>query len=161
MDHRDTQNALAQHLARVRMVHFAFGASALLYVGAAWMLINRFGFTGVMEIPFAVAVGITVAQLPVIFLGYFIPSRMLRSTAGTGTTSATNTHAMLQRHMQSTVVAAALRETAVVAALVLTLLTGDIKWVAIIASMATISMIVHWPKHDGVENFMMQQRLGG
>jgi hypothetical protein len=154
---------VARHLPRLRVVSVAFCGSALLYIGVAWLLVEQLGMPPLLELPFAVAVGIAVSQLLVILAGY-LTARALRAAPaqrpGAGPPAPDDTEAALQRYTRSVVVASALREVAAVVGLLLTLFTGEILWVVLLAAAAVVSMLIHWPRHDAVVDFLQQQRVG-
>jgi hypothetical protein len=65
----------------------------------------------------------------------------------------------MQRYTRSVVVAAALRESASTVGLVLSLLTADPTWVLLLAGAALLSMLIHWPRRAGVEDWLLRQRI--
>lgn len=52
---------------------------------------------------------------------------------------------------QRTIIAFALREAAAIMGLVLSLLTGDIRWVAGFAAAAALAMLMGWPRRSALE----------
>jgi hypothetical protein len=168
MDQREIDRAIDRHLTRLRVIGLAFCASVAVYVGVAWLLIEILAFTGVLELPFVAATSIAVGQLLVILAGYLI-SRAMRKAPSSGATgvvregaagrSAADAEEAMQRYTQSVIVASALREVAAVVGFVLTLLTGQIVWVALLSGAALISMLVHWPRREAVRDFLQQQRM--
>ena len=53
---------------------------------------------------------------------------------------------------QRTIIAFALREAAAIMGLVLSLLTGDIRWVAGFAAVAAVAMLMGWPRRPVLED---------
>lgn len=162
MDQREFDRAVDRHLPRLRTIGSAFCFTALLYVGIAWLLIEQLEFAGVLELPFAVAAAIAVAQLPVILAGYLI-ARAIRNprpaTSAAPRDGAGDVEEAMQRYARSVVVGSVLREVASVVGLMLSLFTGELLWVVALAAVALVSMLVHWPRRDAVLDFLQQQRV--
>jgi len=156
MDQRAIDNALQRHIGRLRTLATAFCASAALYIVVAVILERVVGLDALMEIPFSVAAGIAVLQLLVILAGYLI-SRAMRAPRRSRTGAAPDPEEALGRYTASVIVASAFREAAAVFGLLLTLLTGDLIWVTLLATVAVISMVVHWPRREAVQDYLQQQ----
>ena len=155
MDHRDTRHALDHHLSKVRVIAASFLSTALFCVAGAVLAIDVFDFEALLAMPAWVPVTITIALLPVIFFGYFIPHTMIKSARES------NVYGLLGTHARAMIVAAIIRNAAVLVALALTLLTGERWWVMIVAGLAVFSSIVHWPRRHGIEKFIDERRSRG
>lgn len=159
MDQRQFEAAVASHAPRVRVPALAFCGSALLYIGVAWLLVVPLGMPPLWELPFAVVAGIALSQLVVLLAGYLI-SRAIRNAGrpSAGGAAPTTADAALQRYTRSVIVGAASRETVAVVGLMLTLCTGEFRWVVLLAAVATVSMLIHWPRREAMIDFLQQQR---
>jgi len=165
MDQRRVDDAIDRHLPRLSIVALAFCASAVTYVVVGMVLVEVVGFEALAALPRTVATAIAVSQLLVILAGYLV-SRAIRTAAPSPQTSGAVNEAArddaeeaMQRYTRSVIVASALREVAAVVGLVLTLLTGELLWVLLLSAAATISMVVHWPRRDAVQDYLEQQRV--
>ncbi|MGD8328095.1 MAG: hypothetical protein PVJ49_01585 [Acidobacteriota bacterium] len=156
MDQRTIDNALHRHIARLRSLAIAFCASAAMYVGIALILERVVGLGPLLEISFPVAAGIAVLQLLVILAGYLI-SRAVRAPRNARAAAARDAEEAMGRYTTSVIIASAMREVAAVIGFVLTLLTGDLMWVSLLAAVAVVSMLVHWPRRAAVRDFLEQQ----
>jgi hypothetical protein len=157
MDQRQVEDALDRHMTRLRALALAFCFSVGFYVLIGWILIALVGFEALAGLPFALVASVAVLQLLVILAGYLVSLRM-RVPRGDFDGSAAHIEEALQRYLSSVVVASALREVAAVVGFVLTLLTGNLVWVIGLGAVATISMMVHWPRREAVRDFLQQQR---
>lgn len=165
MDQRRVDDEIGRHLPRLNILALAFCASAVMYVFVGAVLIEVVGFDALAALPRTVITAIAVSQLLVILAGYLI-SRAIRAAAPSPQTSGAVNEAArgdaeeaMQRYTRSVIVASALREVAAVVGLVLTLLSGELVWVVVLSAAATISMIVHWPRHGAVQDYLEQQRV--
>jgi hypothetical protein len=166
MDQRQQDNALAQYMMPVRMISFAFSTSALAFVGIAWLMIEGMGFTALLPLSMPVATAIAVLQLVVILAGYLLsrsirsaPAARLQGSVAASSSDAARVAEAMQRYVKSVVVSAAFREAACVVGFILTVLTGDLMWVALLATAALISTTVHWPRRAAVEDYLQQQGI--
>lgn len=165
MDQRRVGDAIGRHLPRLNILALAFSASAVAYVLVGWLLTQVVGIEPLADLPRAVVASIAVLQLLVIVAGWLLSGVIRNAAPAPSTAGAVNQAARddaeeaMQRYTRSVVVAAALREVAAVVGLVLTLLTGEIAWVAALSGAALLSMVVHWPRRGAVQDFLEQQRV--
>lgn len=165
MDQRRVDDAIGRYLPRLNILAFAFCASVVAYIVVGWLLIEVLGFEALAALPPAAVTAIAASQLLVVLAGYLI-SNAIRGAAPASQTSRgidraarDDAEEAMQRYTRSVVVASALREVAAVVGLVLTLLSGELLWVALLGGATIVSMIVHWPRRGAVQDYLEQQRV--
>jgi len=153
MDQQKISAAIDQHMATVRAVAFTFTSSVLVYLVLAWLLTVQMGIGSFMEVPKAVIAVVVAAGLVIIFAGYAISRWILGQPAGPNPEAG----ALMQRYIKAVIIACALREVAAATGFALSLFSGDLTWVLVLAGTAMFSMTVHWPRRSSVEDWMQQQ----
>lgn len=165
MDQRRVDDAIARYLPLLNILAFAFCASVVVYIVVGWLLIDVLGFEALAALPPAMVTAIAASQLFVILAGYLIsnairgPAPARQRSGGIDRATSDDAEADMQRYARSVIVASALREVAAVVGLVLTLLSGELVWVALLGAATIVSMIVHWPRRGAVQDYLEQQRV--
>ncbi|MCH7824842.1 MAG: hypothetical protein IH849_08580 [Acidobacteria bacterium] len=154
MDQREISLAMDQHMVGVRAIPFALTSSVLIYLVVGWLLAVQIGVGPLVEVPTAVIAAVVGAGLVIIFIGYAVSRWILGQPVGPNPEAG----ALMQRYIKAVVMACALREVAVTVGFALSLFTANLTWVLVLGGAAMISMALHWPRRDAVEDWMQQQQ---
>jgi hypothetical protein len=149
MERSDLQ-ALARTTATLLAVLCAaFALSQLVYFGIAWFLLRG---PGALE-PLAAALpGVLSWVLAAVGLGMVMAAPALQSSLlRQARESAGSVEEYLGRHRAAAVIGYALRESAGVIGLVVSLLGGDLRWVLGLGLLAAVTLLGAWPRTLAIE----------
>jgi hypothetical protein len=166
MDRQALGQAVDRQMPALRAIAAALAASVVAQAVVAWVVIDRWIREPIVPLATPIAGAAAFSGLFLILVGYLL-GRSIRDSdqrpAAGGPTGDDAGRlwvaALMQRYTRSVVVAAALRESASTVGLVLSLLTADPTWVLVLAGAALLSMLIHWPRRAGVEDWLLRQRI--
>lgn len=130
----------------VTVICFAIFAAVPIYIVVAYVVVsqNPAGFaSGVGPAAVWVIAAMAVVQVPVAAV---VSGNLKRSAAAKPTVAE-----RLASFRVATIVGFALRESTAVMGLVITLLTGDLRWCLGLGALAAVSMAMAWPRRAEVE----------
>lgn len=166
MDRQALGQAVDRQMPALRAIAAALAASVVAQAVVAWVVIDRWIREPIVPLATPIAGAAAFSGLFLILVGYLL-GRSIRDSdqrpAAGGPTGDDAGRiwvaALVQRYTRSVVVAAALRESTSTVGLVLSLLTADPTWVLLLAGAALLSMLIHWPRRAGVEDWLLRQRI--
>ena len=134
--------SLVDEAARVTIVIcFAILASLPIYVAVAWMVVGqRAGAAGAGLTPVLVW-ALAAAGIALLAAAQGAWAAMKRAAVARPTPSE-----RLAAYRTATIVSFALREAAAIVGLVITMLTGDLRWCLALAAAAVLAMLLGWPR---------------
>ncbi|MCD4748917.1 MAG: hypothetical protein K8R59_06030 [Thermoanaerobaculales bacterium] len=132
----------------MQIICAALTASLGFYVGIAWLLQRQGSFTmGPVPEDLPLILSLTGFSLlivaEIVFRGLAARARRVEPPEG-----------RLIPYQSAVVVGFALRESAGVLGLVLTLLTGDLRWVVGLSLLAGVAMVAAWPRRSTLEELV-------
>jgi F0F1-type ATP synthase membrane subunit c/vacuolar-type H+-ATPase subunit K len=139
-------HSIDQFLRTTTLICLAILAAVPIYCVVAYLAMSQSPDGFVSDVPQALAwilAAIAVAQIPIAAA----VSGSLKKSAG-AKASATE---RLAGWRTATVVVFALRESTAVIGLVITFLTGDLRWCFGLGALAVIAMLTGWPRRSEVE----------
>jgi hypothetical protein len=124
--------------------------SVPIYVVVAWVITASDGpGAGSDGLPNAVLWGLAAVGVAQIAVAQAVWSAMTRAAASRGTPAE-----RLDGYRTAAIVAFALREATALFGLVLTLLTGDVRWCLALSALAALAMAVGWPRRSEMERLV-------
>ena len=146
-----------QFLLRLQVICGALAASVVMYVGVAWVVVRQ-GALGEVSgaMPAALPGAMLVAAALLLVAAGRVQRAMLARAAkpdGTG-----GSGVPMQAIQSAYIVGFALREAVAICGLVLTLISGDLKWAVVLSAVAVLAMVAGWPTRSRVESYLGQGR---
>ena len=134
-----------------------FGSLAV-YVGIAWFLLRQGSIitahTG--DLPAVLPVALTAVAIMVLVTAEAVSRRILAQASQSA--AAGDPEALLNAYQSSTIVGFAMRESAAVIGLALTLLTAAIFWVVALSAASAAAMLIAWPRKEKVRQLAQGDR---
>ena len=157
MDQRQLERTVNQYLMPMRIVALTFVTTIGVYVLTGWLLLTVFEMGPIIEeLSMTVIIAVVAASLSASLISFPVRSSMLSGGVGMSDPAL-----LVQRYMKANVVAFVLREVPAVTGLALTVLTGDITWVAALGAASVVTMALDWPRQDAVMDWLQQLRISG
>jgi len=139
------QGLVTKTMTTVNAIYAALVFSTLIYIGIAFLMLQQdMGETAFQD----KRIPAVVAAVGVLMLLLARPmQKLLEGQPAIGDTP----ESRCRQFQTATIVGQAIRESAAIIGFVLTLMTGDIVWVAGLAFLSILAMVVNWPRRSRLE----------
>jgi hypothetical protein len=141
-----SHDSIEQFLRTTTLICLAILAAVPIYWVVAYVASSQSSEKFVSQVPSMLAwvlAAVAVAQIPV---ASAVAGALERSAGAKATVSE-----RLTGWRTATIVAFALRESAAIIGLVITFLTGDLRWCLALGALAVLAMLAGWPRRGVVE----------
>ena len=124
--------------------------SLAVYVGIAWFLLRQGAITSALaaDLPAALPVVLTGVAITVLVSAEAMSRRIFAQASQSAAASEPET--LLNAYQSATIVGFAMRESAAMIGLALTLLTAAFFWVVALSAASAAAMLVAWPRKETV-----------
>ena len=145
----DVTALIEQRLKTLQLIVGAIMMSMVAYVGIAFML-TRQQIIEPMSIPPLLPPVLAAVAVSTLMGAGFIVKNMTQKARTMGTPVE-----RIQRYQGAMILGAALRESAGIIGLVLSLLTGSLVWVGLLSALAAFSILTNFPSRSALEELIM------
>jgi len=145
--HAQTPPSTDQFIRLINIIAVALVTSVLVYMVIAWVVAPTVAEAGGA----AELIQMMAAILTIVSLGHLVAAQMLFAIRVRAAEKLPTPEQRLSSYRVAIILSFALREAVAVYGLILSFLSGDVRWAIGFGAVAAISMLLGWPRRSAME----------
>ena len=131
----------------IQIIAVALAASVLVYMAVAWFVVPTMA-TSSDDLEYVL---LMAGILAVLSLGHLLAAQILFASRARAAAKLSTSEQRLATYRVAVILAFALREAVAIYGLVLSFLSGDVRWCFGFGAIALVSMLMGWPKRSAMD----------